>query len=155
MKEEIQKIIEFCFEHSTARAFLVFSGILVIFSMGYAKEFISIAFFTLFYAFIAYRIVVLRKAEVWGDYAAGDSLGALLYFVIDWLLFVSWIIGTLILLSVVPSIDLLNTYQSTYLFGFLSVLGIALATLISWIVLIFWRAIRQEREKSKKSNTNG
>lgn len=124
----------------------MFSCILVIFSIGYAKEFSPIAFFTLFYAFIAYRIVVLRKAKVWGNYAVGDSLGALLYFVIDWLLFVVWIIGILILLANMSSMNLSWIYQSTYGSVFLNVLGVVFAVFISWMVLIFWRAIQQGKK---------
>ena len=63
MRDLFEKVIEFCFDHSTARAFLIFSGIFLIFSIGYAKEYTLIAFFTFFYALIAHRIVVLRKEE--------------------------------------------------------------------------------------------
>lgn len=139
MQKEIQKLIKFAFEHSTARALLIFSGILVIFSIGYAKEFSSVAFFTFFYAFVAYKILVLKKAEVWGRYAVGDTLGALLYFIIDLLLFVSWVIGTTLLLSGVHLLNLLSYCQ----FGVF--LWSSLIMLVPWLVLTFWRAIREER----------
>ena len=141
MQEEIRKTVKFAFEHSTARALLIFSGLLVIFSMGYAKEFVSVAFFTFFYALVAYKIIVLRKAEVWGNYAVGDTLGAILYFLVDLLFFVSWIIGTIFLLSGAPLVSLLFYCQ----FGtfFIS----ALIVSASWIALIFLRAIREERKK--------
>lgn len=140
MKEEVKKIIEFCFKHSTARAFLIFSGVLVIFSMIYAKEFIPVGFFTLFYAFVVYKISVLRKAEVWGNYAVGDTLGALLYFVVDFLFFVSWILGSTLLISGEP---LLNLLPICY-FGIFFCSAFVIS--ISWLVLIFWRAVKEERK---------
>lgn len=152
-KEEINKIIEFGFEHSTARAFLIFSGILVIFSRGYDKEYISIAFFTFFYAFVAYRIVVLRKAEVWGDYAVGDNFGALLYFLIEWLFFIGWIVGLVLLLANVNVMNLFTDYQHIFLSQFFNVIiTLAFATFVAWTVLIFWRKHRHEKIKCEQSN---
>lgn len=145
MKEGLEKVIEFAFEHSTTRAFLIFSGILVIFSMGYAKEFIPVVFFTLFYAFVVYRILVLRKTEVWGNYAVGDTLGALLYFVIDLLFFVSWVVGSVLLLSGVHLLNLLSYFQFGIFFWS------ALIMFVSWLVLIFWRAVKEERKNPPSS----
>ena len=144
--EKVEKIFEFCFEHSTARAFLIFSAIFIIFSAVYAKEYVLISLFFLFYAFVAYRIVVLRKAEKWGDYAVGDWFGALLYFLIDWLSFIAWIVGTILLLNKVYMTNLLTNYQHNFLSGlFVYVLVFASAIFISWIVLIFWRKIRAKK----------
>lgn len=152
MQEEV-KIIKFGFEHSTARAFLIFSGVFIIFSIGYAKEFVPLAFFTFFYAFVAYRIVVLRKAEVWGDYAVGDNFGALLYFLIEWLFFISWIAGSVLLLANVKLMNLFIDYQNIFLSQLFSVvITLASATFVAWTVLIFWRKHKHEKIKCEQSN---
>lgn len=152
--EKIEKILEFCFEHSTARAFLVFSAIFVIFSVGYAQKYVPISLFFLFYAFIAYRIVVLRKAEKWGNYAVGDWLGALMYFLIDWLFFVAWISGTILLLNKVNMQNLLSDYQYNFLSEFFVYILIFTSVIfISWIVLIFWRRIADDRKDKTLTNT--
>lgn len=153
MQERIRKIIEFGFEHSTARAFLIFSGIFVIFSIGYAKEYTSIAFFTFFYAFIVYRIVILRKTEIWGDYAVGDNFGALLYFLIEWLFFIGWIAGLVLLLTDVNLVNLFGDYRHIFLSKFfVVVLTLASTTFVAWIVLIYWRKIGHEKIKCGQRN---
>ena len=88
MKDFLKAEIDAIFSHSTSRAFLVFSSILLIFSIGYAKEYSLIAFWTFFYALIAHKFVVIRKLEDWSKYLVGNTLGAILYFFLDWISFI-------------------------------------------------------------------
>lgn len=99
MDQEVRKIFEFGFEHSTARALFVLSVIASAFSVVYAEKYVTIAFFTLFYTFLAYRVTVLRKTEIWGDYLVKDNFGAALYFLTDWFLFAAWILGVLFFMT--------------------------------------------------------
>lgn len=148
MKKEIWKIIEFGLKQSTALAFLIFSGIFIIFSIKFGMEkYILIAFFTFFYALLAYRIRVISKKEVWGDYAVGDNFGALLYFLTEWLFFIGWIVGSALLLNDVQLFDLFSDYRF-----FVIVLTFASAIFVAWIVLIYWRKICHEGIKCEQQN---
>ncbi|KKU18009.1 MAG: hypothetical protein UX27_C0023G0002 [Candidatus Azambacteria bacterium GW2011_GWA2_45_90] len=150
MQEIFKKITEFSFEHSTARAFLVFSSIFLIFSIGYAKEYVLIAFFTFFYALVAHRIVVFRKTPKWGDNAVRTWFGALLYFLLDWSLFVGWIIGTMILLVEIhwaSFLDLLGNAEYLNLFEvFYITIGFSFLTFLLWLGQAFWLAIRGDKK---------
>ena len=149
MQELFKRITEFSFEHSTARAFLVFSSIFLIFSIGYAKEYSLIAFFTFFYSLVAHRIVVFRKTPKWGDSAVRTWFGALLYFLLDWSLFVGWIIGTVILLVEVHGtgfLDLLGNVKYFSLFKFFYItIGFSFLIFLLWLVQAFWLAIQEEK----------
>lgn len=152
MQDFLPKSIESIFLHSTARAFLVFSSILLIFSIGYAKEFILVAFFTFFYALIAHRMAVFKRVE-WGDYTAVshgiEVLDVILYFLLDWLLFAGWIIGTIILLNEKQGLDLLGILQIAEIknpFILLHRIAIsALLTFIIFVVRIFWKISRKTK----------
>jgi len=137
---KIVEIIKFGLQHSIALAFLIFSGIFIIFSIKFEVEkYILIAFFTFFYALLAYRIRVISKKEVWGDYAVGDNFGALLYFLTEWLFFIGWIVGSVLLLNDVQLFDLFSDH------GFFTIiLTFASATFVAWAVLIYWRKICHE-----------
>ena len=154
MQKEIHNIIKFSFEHSTARALLVFSAIFVIFSIGYTntKEFTPIAFFTFFYAFIAYRLKVISVKEVWGDYAIGDNCGALLYFLIDWLFFIGWIAGSVFLLTDNSlAFPYFKDHSSFILYIMKFSFGSALTFFIWWVGKMFYKKIKHDCEQPKET----
>ena len=152
MQDFLPKLIESIFSHSTARAFLIFSGIFLIFSVGYAEGLTLVAFFTFFYALIAHRVAVLKRVE-WGDYTdvsyLGEVLDVILYFLLDWLLFAGWIIGTVILLNEKRELDLLGILQiaeKTDLVVLLHriAIGVVLIFLI-FVGRIFWKISRKTK----------
>lgn len=73
MKDKIVEIIKLGLQHSTAQAFLIFSGVLVLISLSKPKELILVSFWTLFYAMIAHYLTSLRKHESLGRYAVGSD----------------------------------------------------------------------------------
>lgn len=94
MKDKIIEIIKLGLRHSIAQAFLIFSGFLVVISMLWAKEYINVVFFTLFYALIVHYLTALRRHESLGKYAVGnDKLQILLFTLIYIFLFAWWAIG--------------------------------------------------------------
>lgn len=147
-QEPFKNTLNSIFSHSTARAFLVFSAILVIFSVIYGKEYVLLSFYTFFYALIAHKIVVIRKFDEWDKCLVGSVIGAGLFFLLDLLLFIGWIIGVIVLLSGIPSTDLVNLLSSSnrdslirFLYFVLIFAGIVFAV---WIIQAVIRKITQK-----------
>jgi len=148
MKDKIVEILIFGLQQSTALAFLILGAIFVIFSIQYGEEqFILLSLFIFFYAFIAYRIRVISKKEVWGDYAVGNNWGAGLYFLIDWLLFIGWIAGSIFLLT-----DYLENYRSVFLWTMVISFGLALAFFVAWIIKMFYTKHKIEKINCEQPN---
>jgi len=88
------------FKHSVAQAFLIFSGILVLFSLSKESKFIFVSFFTLFYALIAHYLTSLRRHESLGQYAVGANKYQIILFTLTYIaFFVWWATGVWSLLS--------------------------------------------------------
>lgn len=125
-------------EHSIAQVFLIFSGVLVLISVFKENDYVVISFFTLFYAFVNFKVEGIRKHESLGDHAVGNNFGAVLYSLISLLLLVGWILGSVVLLSDVGSTlgYLKNNFSLlSWITGF--VLIGALALFVSWMLYIF------------------
>lgn len=145
MKDKVVEIIKFGLQHSTAQAFLIFSGFLVVVSMLWAKEYINIVFFTLFYALIVHYLTALRRHESLGRYAVGsDHKQGIRFTVIYISYFIWWVIGVgIILLSTSNSVIKLfefflpRLYMSDILLFILLFIGIGIF-FAPFIMTIVW-----------------
>lgn|SRR3989338_2050856 len=148
MKDFLKAEIDAIFSHSTSRAFLVFSSILLIFSIGYAKEYSLIAFWTFFYALIAHKFVVIRKLEDWSKYLVGNTLGAILYFFLDWISFIGWLLGVLLLLAEVQQRNLVEILSSSNLIYLKDLLylsaGLSVLIFLMWVIQALVRKKHQD-----------
>lgn len=151
MKDEIIKIINVGLQHSIAQAFLIFSGLLVVISMLWAKEYIGIVFFTLFYALIAHYLTALRRHESLGQYAVGKHKEQIILFILlNIFLFVWWSTGTWAMLFNLgpikfcspPSLDLpcVSSYAIT----------VALILLAIWTSIFFYKIFRGDQQQGKE-----
>lgn len=86
----ISSLIKIGLKHSIAQAFLIFSGSLVIISILWSKEYVNLAFFTLFYALIAHYLTALRKHESLGRYAVGNNKDQVVLFTIIYISLFTW-----------------------------------------------------------------
>lgn len=79
-------------KHSSAQGLLIFSGILVIFSIWSHSppSIVATSFFTLFYAIIVHSLTSLRKHESLGKYFVGDSKIQTLWFTVSYFMFLAW-----------------------------------------------------------------
>lgn len=146
MDQKVRKIFEFGFEHSTARAIFILSVIASALSVVYAEKYVTIAFFTLFYTFLAYRVTVLRRAEVWGDYLVKGNLGAALYFLTDWFLFVSWISGVLFFMTDSNlAFQQFKSYNSFLLLVTIIFLVIGFLAFVVWLGKAFFQKVRDKK----------
>jgi len=75
-----EKIFDHCFNHSSARALLIFASVFVLVSIVYAKEYVQIAFLTFFYAFVAHLLTTLRKDESLGSSFVGPDPWQVVWF---------------------------------------------------------------------------
>lgn len=91
--ERLIEIVKKGLDHSIAQAFLIFSAIFVVLATIQAPNYISLALFTLFYAFINFKIESLRKHESLGVYAMGKRGQIITFTLILIFLLIWWITG--------------------------------------------------------------
>lgn len=137
----IPELIKLGLGNSIAQAFLLFSWALLALSITTSSPFISVIFFTVFYAFIAHFFTALRRHGSLGEkFVGGDEWQTVLFTVAYAFYFVWWSTGIWALLNVGSSVDLLGC---TVKFSTLSLLTLALAT-VSTLVLFsrfFWKLL--------------
>lgn len=131
-ENQLSDLIKEGLAHSIAQAFLIFSGILVIFSI-WQRCYVSLSFFTLFYALINFKIEAIRKHSPLGNYGMRDNYGAVLYTIMSWSLLVWWIIGSMSLFGYETLIDIILGPNSS-----IFLILICFFSLNLWIVLLVW-----------------
>jgi len=159
-KDTFAELIKTGLAHSIAQTFLIFSGALVAVSLIWAKEFVLVSFFTLFYALINFKIEGIRRHESLGRYAVGSYLGqSILFTLISISYFVWWImLVTTILINIVPVDDInfitiLGSHYQTYVL--LPAIGsfvikfipiTALILTILWLICMFYKKWISEKD---------
>lgn len=138
-ESQITDLVKEGLAHSIAQAFLIFSGALVIVSV-WQYRYVSLSFFTLFYALINFKIEAIRKLPSLGNYGMRDNWGAVLYALASWLLLAWWIIGSAFLLKLVDKtfIDKILDFSLFFDWRFICS-NLWIFSLMLWMGLIFNR----------------
>ncbi|MDO8611036.1 MAG: hypothetical protein Q7R95_10955 [bacterium] len=146
-KKEIQlsDLIKVGLLHSIAQAFLIFSGALVIVSVWNNNDYIPLSYFTLFYAFINFKIEAIRRHPSMGNYGMRTIWGTIFYTLISWSLLIWWIIGVSIINN---NLDLLFNYKHRYFYVSLG----CLILIFIWMMIIFYEK-RKNKNLSIKVST--
>lgn len=150
MKDEVIKIIKEGLHHSIAQAFLIFSGLLVVISMLWAKEYVGIAFFTLFYALIAHYLTALRRHESLGQYAVGKHKEQIVLFtLINIFLFVWWSTGAWAMLFNLGQIKFCFPLSMEFTCLSFYAIIVALILLVIWTSIFFYKIFRGNQQQGK------
>ncbi len=144
---QLSDLIKYGLMHSIAQGFLIFSGALVIISIWKSNGYISLSFFTLFYALINFKIEATRKHPPMGNYGMRTNWGVIFYILISWSLLIWWIIG----LSIIDNnLGLLLNHNHWYFW----VSAVCLILILFWIGIIFYEK-RENKNLSEEENKSG
>ncbi|TSC91900.1 MAG: hypothetical protein CEN90_15 [Parcubacteria group bacterium Licking1014_17] len=141
--EKLFGIVKDALGHSIAQTFLIFSGILVIFSLSRSPILIIISFSTLIYALIAHYLTAVRRHESLGRYAIGNNPQAILFTITFILFFVWWvakIMGYFMYFRYPPAYGFLS--HTWLLIISMVALIIAIIFFILWFICIFYNKHR-------------
>ena len=155
MKDKVIEIIKVGLQHSIAQAFLIFSGLLVVISMLWMREYIGITFFTLFYALIAHYLTALRRHESLGEYAVGKNRGQIILFtLVNIFLFVWWSTGIWSMLFNFGTIKFCSPLSPDLPCVSFYAMTITLVLLAIWIGIFFYKIFSKEKNLTTNDDSS-